>query len=43
MPEPRNLNHNAYIIEFKVHEADNENTLQDTVNDVLAANRTEKI
>ena len=31
MLEPKNKDDNAYIIEFKVHDADDEGTLQDTV------------
>ena len=31
MLEPKNKEDNAYIIEFKVHDADDEGTLQDTV------------
>ena len=31
MLEPKNKEDNAYIIEFKVHDADDEDTLQDTV------------
>ena len=36
MLEPKNKEDNAYIIEFKVHDADDEDTLQDTVAAALA-------
>ena len=36
MLEPKNKEDNAYIIEFKVHDADDEGTLQDTVAAALA-------
>ena len=36
MLEPRNKNDNAYIIEFKVRDSDDEGTLQDTVDAALA-------
>ena len=36
MLEPKNKDDNAYIIEFKVHDADDEGTLQDTVAAALA-------
>ena len=36
MLEPKNKEDNAYIIEFKVHDADDEGTLQDTVTAALA-------
>ena len=36
MLEPKNKDDNAYIIEFKVRDADDEGTLQDTVAAALA-------
>lgn len=33
--EPREKNHDAFILEFKVFEPDGENTLEDTVKEAL--------